>query len=147
MADARLTMATNDIRSSPVDENAVVEDVQIAIDGTWQKRGHASLNGVLVAISSKRKVLDYQVLTKHCKECQICDRLQGAANYDRWKASHSCKIYQKGSASAMEAGGAISIFQQSVEKHRLRDTKCLGDGDTESFSKVGDQTLMAVWFQ
>ena len=136
VSDACLTRAANDIRSSPVDENAVVEDVQVAIDGTWQKRGHASLNGVVVATSSKGKVLDYQVLTKHCKECQIWDRWQGTAKYDSRKASHSCKINHKGSAGAMEAAGAISIFQQSVDKHRLRYTKYLGDGDTESFSKV-----------
>ena len=74
VANACLTRAADDIRSSPVDENAVLEDVQVAIDGTWQKRGHASLNGVVVATSSKGKVLDNQVLTKHCKECQIWDR-------------------------------------------------------------------------
>ena len=41
----------------------------------------------------------------------------------------------------MEAAGAISIFQQSVDKHRLRYTRYLGDGDTESFSKVVGSNL------
>ena len=141
VSDACLTRAANDFRSSPVDKNAVVEDVQVAIDGTWQKRGHAPLHGVVAATSSKDKVLDYQVLTKHCKECQIWGRRQGTARYDSWKASHSCKINHKGSAGAMEAAVAISIFQQSVAKHRLRYTKYLGDGDTESFSKVVGSNL------
>ena len=47
-------------------------DIQIGIDGSWQKRGYSSLNGVVTAVAkSNRKVVDYQVLTKFCRSCAI----------------------------------------------------------------------------
>ena len=41
---------------------------RVKIDGSRQKRGHASLNGVVTAIV-EYKCVDYQVLTKHCLDC------------------------------------------------------------------------------
>ena len=60
------------------------KDVGISFDGTWQKRGHSSLNGVAAAISitngkvldvevlsRHRKVLDVEVLSRHCKVLDV----------------------------------------------------------------------------
>ena len=42
-----------------------VHDVDVSIDGTWQRRGHSSLNGVTTVISiDSGKCMDFQVLTK-----------------------------------------------------------------------------------
>ena len=130
--------AAEEVRRTPLTtEDAEIEDCQVAIDGTWQKRGYASLNGVIVATSVEGKVLDYQVLSKTCKGCQIWSSRQGTQEYDRWKEKHECKINHKKSAGAMEAVGAVNIFHQSVDdKYKLRYMKYVGDGDTESFGTV-----------
>ena len=36
----------------------------------------------------------------------------------------------------MEAAGAVEIFQQSVQKHKLVYSQFLDDGDTSSFKKA-----------
>nr|XP_047144770.1 uncharacterized protein LOC124818251 [Hydra vulgaris] len=48
----------------------VTADVVVSYDGTWQKRGHSSLNGVVAVIASDSgKCVDYQVLSKICNVC------------------------------------------------------------------------------
>ena len=36
----------------------------------------------------------------------------------------------------MEVVGAKRVFERSIEKHNLRYTKYLGDGDSKSFASV-----------
>lgn len=46
-------------------------DVTVALDGSWQKRGHPSLHGVVTATSlDSGKVLDIECLTKYCPKCK-----------------------------------------------------------------------------
>ena len=114
-------------------------DCHIAIDGTWQKRGYSSLNGVVAALANaNQKVIDYHVMSKFCKGCTIWDKKKGTLEYDKWKEKHQCAINHKQSSGAMEAAGAITIFQSSIKKHKLRYSHYIGDGDTESFRKVAD---------
>ena len=47
-----------------------VVDTLVSFDGTWQKRGYASLNGVATAMSSQGKRLDVEIMSKKCKACQ-----------------------------------------------------------------------------
>ena len=45
-------------------------DIGVSVDGTWQKRGVASLNGVVGAISTTNfKVLDVEMMSRNCKAC------------------------------------------------------------------------------
>ena len=39
---------------------------EVSVDGSWQKRRHSSLNGVVTALSNGN-CLDVHVLPKHCK--------------------------------------------------------------------------------
>ena len=119
-----------------VDKAADINDCQVAIDGTWQKRGFSSLNGAVVATSKEGKVMDYQVMSKHCMGCRIWKSREGTPEYDNWKASHICSINHQKSAGAMEAEGAVAIFKRSVPTHNLRYRWYIGDGDTEAFNKV-----------
>ena len=41
----------------------------VSIDGTWQKRGHSSLNGIVTAICTGLCV-DKHVMSKYCRLCQ-----------------------------------------------------------------------------
>ncbi|GFT68062.1 uncharacterized protein TNCV_713991 [Trichonephila clavipes] len=59
--------------------NAAVHEVviandnnsNIAVDGTWHKRGYSSLNGVVCATSVENgKVIDFEALIKYCSSCK-----------------------------------------------------------------------------
>ncbi|GFY65823.1 uncharacterized protein TNIN_96841 [Trichonephila inaurata madagascariensis] len=89
-------------------------DIPVAIDGTWQKHGHTSLNGAVVAISVYTgKVLDVSILSRFFK-------------YPNKIHNENCKANHFGS---MEVSGAIEIFQRSESLHGLQYTKFLGDGE------------------
>ena len=45
--------------------DAGIVDCQVSVDGTWQKKGHVLLNGVVTLVSKDNsKCLDYQVMSK-----------------------------------------------------------------------------------
>ena len=49
-----------------------IADITISTDGAWQHRVHASLNGIVTVVSiDNGKCIDYEVLTKKCKQCQL----------------------------------------------------------------------------
>ena len=57
------------IQQNDYDINAIAE-VVVSCFGTWQKRGHSSLNGVSTVIASDSgKSIDYRVLSKICNAC------------------------------------------------------------------------------
>lgn len=50
-----------------VDANDGINEIAAAFDGTWQKRGHTSMNGVVTVTSfDNGKVLDYECFSKLC---------------------------------------------------------------------------------
>ena len=118
------------------DEAAVITDCSVTIDGTWQKCGFASLNGAVVAVSSEGKVIEFQVMSKHCMGCRIWKNREVTPAYDDWRLTHKYHINHKKSAGAMEADGAVAIFTRTTTTHNLRYHWYIGDGDTEAFSKV-----------
>ena len=123
-----------------INNNASHDDTiqcQVSVDGTWQKRGHSSFNGVVTAISTLTgKCIDAVVLSKHCKGCIIWKSKKGTPEYEDWKAYHKCLANHQRSSGAMEGAGAITIFHRYVEKYKLQYTSYLGDGDTSSYSAV-----------
>ena len=114
-----------------------VRNCQVSVDGTWQKRGYSSLNGVVSVISSEtKKCLDVAILSKFCKACQHWSTKTEHPKYEQWKASHVCKANHSKSSGSMESLGAVAIFQRSVENYNLRYTEYIGDGDSSSFQEV-----------
>eukprot|EP00794_Sanderia_malayensis_P014632 gene14632-16150_t len=134
-ANDSMSQAACEVKENMTNPTDVV-DTRVAIDGTWQKRGYSSLNGVIVATSAKGKVLDFQVFSKYCKGCALWESRKDSPNYATWKATHHCKKNHSTSSGAMEAAGAIDIFSRSIEKHKLRYLQYVGDGDTEAYLKV-----------
>ena len=52
-----------------VDDQGIA-DIAVSCDGTWQKRGHSSVNRIVTVISSNsNKCIDYQIMTNTCKAC------------------------------------------------------------------------------
>lgn len=66
VSDASLLQAAKEA----IIENDGCADVAAAFDGTWQKRGYTSLNGVIIVTSfDTGKVMDFECLSKYCNVC------------------------------------------------------------------------------
>ena len=116
-------------------------DIGVSFDGTWQKRGYSSLNGVATAISvTNGKVVDCEVLSRHCKNCADHTKMAESdpEKYAAWKVSHdeSCQLNHEGSASSMENVAAVKIFSRSESNYGLRYLKYYGDGDSSAFASI-----------
>ena len=55
------------------EENISLPMIRVSLDGTWQKRGHNSHNGVISAAVNSN-ILDVEVLTTICKQCTIWEK-------------------------------------------------------------------------
>lgn len=114
-------------------------DIGVSIDGTWQRKGFTSMNGVITAISiDNGKVLDTAIMSKNCKGCVNMQSVKTSdpQKYEVWKASHNCGLNYRGSSPAMEKEGTLKIYNDSVDKHGLYYTSFYGDGDSKSFTAV-----------
>lgn len=109
-------------------ENDNDRDVTAIFDGSWQRRGHTSLNGVVTAIAANiGKVIDVRIFSKFCR-CK--KRLQN--EHDRW----SCAANYQGSSGGMEVAGVVDMFYQSQTRLGLRYKYYLGDGDSAAYPTV-----------
>ncbi|XP_012943225.1 uncharacterized protein LOC106013056 [Aplysia californica] len=115
----------------------------ISFDGTWHKRGHSSHFGVGVVIDCKTGfVLDYQVLSNYCHGCEVGLK-SGDEQYLLWKNKHQLKCQQnfQGSAKAMEAEAAVTIFRRSVQHRGLVYSRMLCDGDARSHQLINTKGI------
>ncbi|GFU86079.1 retrovirus-related Pol polyprotein from transposon TNT 1-94 [Trichonephila clavipes] len=54
-----------------------VAECGVSVDGTWQRQGHSSLNGCVAVLSiDTGKVLDLEVMSKWCRNCNTSKRVQ-----------------------------------------------------------------------
>ncbi|GFV99874.1 uncharacterized protein TNCV_5082331 [Trichonephila clavipes] len=102
-------------------ENEHNKNIAIALDGTWQKRGHTSKNGVVTATSlDNGKVIDFECLSKYCFECKstnkTCDNCQYLGDGDsKWFLSvQESNIY--GDEYAVEKLECIGHVQKGWEQ-------------------------------
>ena len=110
-----------------VNENDGNRDLTAAFDGTWQKRGHTSLHGVVTTTSVfTGKVLDVAVISKLCRCPQKMKR----------KHDDNCYANYSGSSGGMEVSGVTKIFQRSMATDKVRYVNYLGDGDSKSFKVI-----------
>ncbi|GFY27794.1 uncharacterized protein TNCV_242592 [Trichonephila clavipes] len=108
----------------------------VAVDGTWQKRGYTSLNGVVtVTTIDTGKVIDVDILSKYC----ACKNLPFHEK--------DCKRNYVGSSGAMEIQGASKIFQRSLSLHNVRYITYLGDGDCKAFDAVKKKNIYGNEYQ
>lgn len=55
-----------------VKENNGCADIAAGFDGTWQRRGHSSLNGVITTTAfDTGKVIDIECLSQYCQKCSV----------------------------------------------------------------------------
>ena len=113
-------------------------NISVSIDGTWQKRGHQSHNGVVTVIETMTGlVIDFVALSNYCRACESGLK-PDAPDYEGWMAIHrpTCQKNINCSSNAMEMEGAVTLFQRSIQLHRFRYTLMLGDGDSKTHTKL-----------
>ena len=91
------------------------EIVDIQGNGPWSKRGHQVVYGVVAIVAWETvQVIDTEVLSKYCAECQA---KRGADTFSEdflnWYEEHQaqCHVNHYGSLNAMEADGAVVMWQ------------------------------------
>ena len=130
------SMVNNAMHVREIIENDAGE-CGISIDGTWEKRGYSSHNGVVTAISlDTKKCLDVEVMSDKCQQCLKWSKKQNDPKYEEWKANHQCKINHTGSSGSMETAGALRIFERSEASRGLKYKDMLGDGDSSTYSAI-----------
>lgn len=118
-------------------------NIRVSVDGTWQRRGFSSKNGVVTVLSvmgkdKGSKVLDTEVLSTYCHTCtqRNCNENTKLANI---VSQHECSINHQGSAGKMEADGAVAIFSRSKDRNNVKYAEFLGDGDSKAYSTVKER--------
>lgn len=143
-ADAHLPEAAAQVRATYADMNLGTPDedgvlnISISIDGTWQKRGRTSHNGVVTVIELfTGLILDFVALSNYCKVCEAGPN-PDSREYRDWKRKHepNCQKNIDCSSGAMEAKGAVILFARSVALHSFRYTSMLGDGDAKTYATL-----------
>jgi len=111
--------------STELSQGEDVVDVGVSVDGVLQRRGYASFNGLVAAISiDTGKVLDVESMSRYCKMCRLKEPLIATdkEKYDEWYEGHKivCRLNCIGSAGSMEVTGATNIFKRSIANRKLR---------------------------
>ena len=140
-----------DITKKEEPENVVMTEygelahILVTVDGTWQRRGHNSKNGVVFVLSVETgEVLDFVVKSIVCQECTMHDKNNKTSEENMiWKENHypHCNVNHEDSAARMESDGTIEIFQRSIDTRKLIYSTYVGDGDSGSFSVVKNACL------
>ncbi len=69
-----------------------VLDIGVSYDGSWQKRGHSSHNGVETVIDLITGLpIDYQMLSNFCSQCKNAPPLSSDL-YEEWKRSSKERV-------------------------------------------------------
>ncbi len=117
------------------DDDGVL-NVAVSYDGSWQKRGFSSHNGMGSVIELVTGLpLDYEVLSNFCFKCKALDNKEPSQEWMK-KHKENCPKNFDGSASAMEAEGAKRLWSRSIQKNQLRYTTILSDGDSKAYDAV-----------
>ena len=114
-----------------------IVNVDASFDGTWQRRGFSSMNGVVfVILKDSGQCVDYHVMSKKCSACEVWKGRECTVEHERFLCDHDCSINHAGSAGSMEIAGVLQCFKQSVHLHNLRYTNYIGDSDSKSYLEV-----------
>ena len=88
-------------KQGAVPDNDGILDIGVSFDGSWQKRGHPSYNGLASVIDFETDLLiDFEVLSNFCIKCEIAEDEQT----EKWKKmlAANCSKNYSGTANAME---------------------------------------------
>ncbi|KAH7979657.1 hypothetical protein HPB49_010317 [Dermacentor silvarum] len=117
-----------------------IGNIAVSYDGSWMTRGHTSHIGVGTVIELfSGLVLDFVVLSNFCAGCESGPK-ESDPSYGAWKDGHKCQKNTNKKAGEMEVEAALILFRRSLERHNLRYTTVLCDGDSRSYLALqGDE--------
>ena len=118
-----------------IEDKDGIMDIAVSFDGAWHRRGFSSHTGVASVIDLLTGLpIDHEVLSNFCLKC-----ISSEKNTDPvWVEKHlqACLRNFDGSAKAMEAECARRIWKRSIDKHKLRYTTMLCDGDSSAYDAI-----------
>ena len=135
--------AVAELRVGTRDDELV--DKKVTCDGTLSKWCFTALYGVVVVASwDTSKVLDVELKSKFCSVCSARRQMDETSQefMDWWEVHQSeygCNYMYIGSSSWMECKGALSIWEQSVEKYKLCYTSLIADGNSKTYSLITEK--------
>ena len=98
VANTIMNEATQELHE-PANNNNLMSDADVPLDGTWQKRGFTSLNGAAADLSiDTGRVIDIDVMSRYCQEC-----------INNKNSPHVCVINHEESAPKMEQPGVTYV--------------------------------------
>lgn len=93
-------------------------DIGVSFDGSWQKRGHTSHNGIGCTIDLLTGLpIDYEVLSNFSFKCKTSENKDA-----EWERKHkmNCPKNFDRTAGAMEVACAKILWNRSIKKHKFR---------------------------
>ena len=119
-----------------VREDMGTDCITASCDGTWQKRGFSSKNGIatVFSVNTKKasKVIDIEVMSNHCDACSKAKKRLSGDKLQEWMHGHTnCQRNHDGPAGQMEPLGMLQIFKRSEERNGLKYYNYLGDGNSK----------------
>ena len=126
-----------------VSDNDII-DISVSFDGSWLTRGHKSLIGIGCVIDVLTGlVIDGYVCSLYCHICARTGEFikrETPHRYTRWREEHiasgECTINFQGSSGLMEVKAAEVLWSRSVERHKLRYTTMVSDGDSKAHTRL-----------
>ncbi|EFN64887.1 hypothetical protein EAG_02546, partial [Camponotus floridanus] len=113
--------------------------ITVSGDGSWRKRGFSSLFGITSLIGCHTgKILDVQVKSKYCKQCEYWKNKSETSEYEQWYATHAddCQANHQGSAGKMEVDTMVEMFARSDRLYGVKYANYIGDGDSKTFKGI-----------
>ncbi|XP_077500054.1 uncharacterized protein LOC144110848 [Amblyomma americanum] len=116
-------------------------NIAVCYDGTWMTRGHSSHIGIdnVVGLFTGY-VLDYVVLSNFCLGCETGAK-SNTDGYELWKSRHECQKNTNCKAGQMEVEAGKILFERSLQRHNMRYTTMLCDGDSHTFNALQDAKI------
>ena len=127
-----------------VPDNEGILNVSVSYDGSWQRRGHSSHNGMAAVIDLMTGLpIDFEVLSNFCLKCKIASEKPSSEDLEQWKAKHAsnCPKNFEGSSNAMEVECAVRLWKRSVEEHKFRYITMLSDGDSKAYDALVESNI------
>lgn len=131
-----------DIQSDDDDDDYVREtvvDCSVSVDGSWMTRGFHSRHAFVSVISiDTGECLDRIYMCSSCDKCKAWEGRSSSPDYFQFYEDHfpECPLNHDGSSQTMEPEGVLMLFSRSLEKHKLRYVRFIGDGDSKSYNEV-----------
>ncbi|CAN7942945.1 unnamed protein product [Ixodes pacificus] len=118
-------------------------NIDVVFDGTWLTRGHNSHVSVGCIIEMYTGlVIDHMVLSNFCLGCSTGPK-PSEERYAAWLAKHTpeCQKNIDCKSGRMEVEAALCMFRRSLDKHKLRYTTMLSDGDSRTFHALTEDAV------